>query len=266
MRRGVGATLKRKDGRLRPVEYRLVPLLDGSRTIGTLMTFSDISERVRLDLMLQDMQETAKVGAWDYLPDNDRLIWTDEVYRIHDMTVGCSLDLRRIEQCYDEADRKVYKKLWEESLATGRPFEAEMRMVTGKGRALWVHLIGNAERVDGRTRRMHGIIQDITARRMAEQKLRETRDFFAQTLDAMPTIVNLDARSLRRYRQLGITRLADWLFRVELHLCARDMSDPVLAAMLTHDPLDRIIDLEALVQPHSPAACFHPHLVDLGMR
>ncbi len=190
MRRGVGATLKRKDGRLRPVEYRLVPLLDGPRTIGTLMTFADISERVRLDVMLQDMQATAKVGAWEYLPDNDRLIWTDEVYRIHDIPVGSSLDFKRIEVCYDEGDRRAYKKLWDESLATGRDFEAEMRIATTQGRALWVHVIGKAERVDGRTRRMHGIIQDITARRVAEQKLRETRDFFEKTLDAMPTIVN----------------------------------------------------------------------------
>jgi PAS domain S-box-containing protein len=189
MRRGVGATLKRKDGRIRPVEYRLVPLLDGQRTIGTLMTFADISERVRLDVMVNDMQQTAKVGAWEYLPDNDRLIWTDEVYRIHDMPIGGSLDLKRVIAYYDEADQRAHAKLWEESLTTGRDFEAEMQIKTVRGRALWVHIIGKAERVDGRTRRMHGIIQDITDRRLADLKLRETRDFFAQTLDAMPTIV-----------------------------------------------------------------------------
>jgi len=52
-----------------------------------------------------------------------------------------------------------------------------------------VHVIGQVERIDGRVRRLHGIMQDITERRLAEQKLRDTRDFFAQTLDAMPAIV-----------------------------------------------------------------------------
>jgi PAS domain S-box-containing protein len=189
MRRGVGATLKRKDGRLRPVEYRLVPLLDGQRTIGTLMTFADISERVRLDVMLTDMQRTAKVGAWEYLPDNDRLIWTDEVYRIHELPVGGSLDLKRVILHYDEADQRLYGKLWQESLTTGRDFEAEMRLKTVSGRSLWMHIIGKAERIAEHTVRMHGTIQDITERRVADQKLRETRDFFLQTLDAMPTIV-----------------------------------------------------------------------------
>ncbi len=189
MRRGIGATLKRKDDRSRPVEYRLVPLLDGERTVGTLMTFSDISERVRLDAMVQDMQQTAKVGAWEYFPDNDRLIWTDEVYRIHDLPIGSSIDLKRVAGCYDEADRRVYEKLWQASLEYGHAFEAELKLRTFSERVLCVHVIGKAECVEGRVRRLYGILQDITERRAADRKLRETRDFFAQTLDAMPSIV-----------------------------------------------------------------------------
>src|SRR5215831_5881035 len=132
VRRGVGATLKRKDGRLRPVEYRIVPMYDGERSVGTLMAFADISERVRLDLMLQDMQATAKVGAWEFLPDNDRLIWTDEVYRIHDLPVGSSIDLRRVMKCYDLSDQSVREKLWSDALKMGREFTLDTRLLTAK--------------------------------------------------------------------------------------------------------------------------------------
>src|SRR5687768_338877 len=41
--RGVGALLRRKDGQRRPVEYRIVPVTDDGRTVGTVLTFRDVS-------------------------------------------------------------------------------------------------------------------------------------------------------------------------------------------------------------------------------
>jgi len=195
MRRGIGAMLRRKDGRLRPVEYRIVAVTETGRSAGTLFTFADTSERARVDAMLHDMQATAKVGAWEYWPDNDQLIWTDEVYRIHDLPPGGTLDLKQLFAYYDAADQAATNKAWQETIKTGEGFESEMHLTTAKGRSLWVHLIANAERSNGRTVRMHGIFQDVTERRTAERQLRETRDFFSQTLDAMPimvTYVNTD--------------------------------------------------------------------------
>jgi PAS domain S-box-containing protein len=232
MRRGVGATLKRKDGRLRPVEYRLVPIVADQRTVGTLMTFADISERVRLDLMLNDMQVTAKVGAWEYLPDNDRLVWTDEVYRLHDLPVGSSLDLKRIIAGYDPADQRVVGRHWEAAIATGREFETESHLTTSRGRSLWVHIIGKAEVIDGRVRRVYGIIQDVTARRVAEQKLRETRDFFAQTLDAMPTMVTyINADEVITYCN---RRATDTLAIPREQILGRNFSELVSLETYTH--------------------------------
>lgn len=189
MRRGVGAMLKRKDGRLRPVEYRVVPLHVNGRSHGTLFTFADVSERVRTDSMLQDMQATAKVGAWEYHPDNDRLIWSDEMYRIHELPLGVPLDFKQIHKMYDADDDARLAHLWRDAIEQGRNYDVEMRLRTTRGRTVWVHIIGKAERFNGRTLRMHGIMQDVTERRAAEAKLRETRDFFASTLDAMPVMV-----------------------------------------------------------------------------
>ncbi|MBC7984654.1 MAG: PAS domain S-box protein, partial [Candidatus Obscuribacterales bacterium] len=189
MRRGVGAMLKRKDGRLRPVEYKIVPVMEAGRASGTLFSFADISERVRLDAMLQDMQDTAKVGAWEYHPDNERLIWTDEVYRIHDLSLSAPLDIKTINAMYDPLDQQRYAQVWQEAIADGRRFDIEIRVNTARGRSLWVHVIGKAERFNGRTLRVYGTCQNITERRIADHKLRETRDFFARTLDAMPVMV-----------------------------------------------------------------------------
>ena len=88
LRRGVGALLKLKDGRRRPVEYRVVPLTEDGRSVGTVLAFSDLSERVKLDAMLAETQITAHVGGWELVIEPRRLTWTDEMYRIHDLPVG----------------------------------------------------------------------------------------------------------------------------------------------------------------------------------
>src|SRR5690606_13610181 len=41
--RGVGALLRRKDGQRRPVEYRIVPITTGCKTVGTALTFRDVT-------------------------------------------------------------------------------------------------------------------------------------------------------------------------------------------------------------------------------
>ncbi len=223
MRRGVGAMLRRKDGRLRPVEYRVVAVTDSGRATGTLFTFADMSERVRLDAMLLDMQATAKVGAWEYWPDNERLIWTDEVYRIHDLPVGGSLDIKKITTYYDPVDQAAAGKKWQVALNSGAGFDAEVHLTTPQGRSLWVHVIANAERNNGHTVRLHGTLQDVTERRAAERQLRETRDFFAQTLDAMPimvTYVNTDGIVTYCNRQT-----AQWWDRPREQITGRRLAD-----------------------------------------
>jgi len=233
MRRGIGAMLKRKDGRLREIEYKVFPISDPGMSPGAIFTFADMSERARLDAMIQDMQATAKIGAWEYWPDNDRLIWTDEVYRIHDLPVGSSIDLREILEYYDPVDRVSATAMFDEAVKTGAGYELELRLNTPKGRLVWVHIIAKAERIAGRTLRLHGIFQDVTERRAAERQLRETRDFFAQTLDAMPvqvTYVNTDGVVTYCNQQT-----ATWWQRVREQIVGRRLAD-----LLSADEFDQL--------------------------
>jgi PAS domain S-box-containing protein len=257
MRRGIGAMLKRKDGRLRPVEYKIVPVAETGHTTGTLFTFSDMSERARLDAMLQDMQATAKIGAWEYWPDNQRMIWTDELYRIHDLPLGSPLDLKQITAYYDPVDQATTNKVWQEAIDTGEGFDAEVHLTTPQGRSLWVHIIANVERHAGRTLRLHGIFQDVTERRAAERQLRETRDFFAQTLDAMPimvTYVNTDGVVTYCNRQT-----TQWWNRSREQIVGRRLADlldvDAYARMLPH--------IEAALDGHPQSFNYFTEVADV---
>jgi PAS domain S-box-containing protein len=69
-------------------------------------------------------------------------------------------------------------------------------MTTAKGRDVWVRVIIKAERRAGSTVRLYGTFQDVTDRVMVERQVRQTRDFYELTLDAMPTMVSFIDKNL----------------------------------------------------------------------
>ncbi|HEX7115940.1 MAG TPA: PAS domain-containing protein, partial [Steroidobacter sp.] len=188
--RGVGALLRRKNGQYRPVEYKIVPVTEQGTTIGTVLVFRDVGERVRLDNLLKDMQTTAKIGGWEYDVDTKKMHWTEAVYAIHDLPVGQAIDFETTRELFHPEDREKLLAAARKAIDTGAPSDLHLRMGSARGRQLWVRLIIKAERRGGRTVRLHGTVQDVTDRVVAERQLRETRDFFELTLNAVPTPIN----------------------------------------------------------------------------
>ena len=187
---GVGALLKCKNGRHRPIEYRIVPVAAAGRTIGTVLSFRDVSERVRLDGMLNDMQLTAKVGAWEAAVDGERISITPGMSRHLGLGNGRSIARSRVWSLVDSRDIAQLRKAIATAVVKGDTFDCEFRLATPNAdEPLWVRCICKAERLQGRTVKLYGTLQDVTQSKLAERQLRETRDFYELTLNAMPTLV-----------------------------------------------------------------------------
>ena len=187
--RGVGALLRRKNGTFRPVEYKILPVTEEGASVGTVLVFRDIGERVRLDNLLKDMQATAKVGGWEYDVTTKQLHWTEALYAIHDLPVGHAIDVESHRAFFHPEDRQKLQAAERMAQDAGLPSDLLLRMTSARGRHLSVRSIIKAERRGGNTVRLHGTIQDVTDLVSAERKLRETRDFFELTLNAVPTPV-----------------------------------------------------------------------------
>jgi len=193
--RGVGALLRRKDGQRRPVEYKIVGVNENN-TIGTILTFRDVTDRVRVDSLLRDMQSTAKIGGWEYEVATRKLHWTEAVYAIHDLPVNHHLDLEKLQKYCHPEDLPQLMAAGEQALRSGRSADLQLRIITAKGRDVWIRVIMKVERRGGESIRLHGTVQDVTDRVMAEHQIRETRDFYELTLDAMPTMVSYIDKNL----------------------------------------------------------------------
>ena len=188
--RGVGALLRRKDGQLRPVEYKILPVSEDGIIKGTVLTFSDVTDRERLDCLVRDMQATSRIGGWEFDLATGKINWTDALYDIYGVPRGKPVDFEFFQQFYAPEDLPQMMAAGKLARDEGRSSDLQLPMTTARGEKLWVRIIYNAERRCGVITRLHGTIQDVTDRVLAEEKVRRTRDFYELTLDAMPTMIS----------------------------------------------------------------------------
>ena len=182
------------DGEYRWFLIRAVPLRAETGTIlkwyGVL---TDIEDRKRAEEALQltshdlqdskakleDAQRITHVGYWEWDLLTDRVNWSDETYRIY--------GLRPQERPMDLATvrERIHPEDWQrfgmEEALGGARFDAECRLFRPTGEMRIVHFQGDVKRdASGRPYRMFGTVQDITDRKRAEQRLRESEAYLAE--------------------------------------------------------------------------------------
>ncbi|MGC1421192.1 MAG: PAS domain S-box protein [Terracidiphilus sp.] len=144
---------------------------------------------------LEKTQKLAKVGGWRWDPETDSVSWSEELYRI------AGLDPTQPAPSYKEHPKLYTTESWErlsraveESLRTGSEYKLDLEMTRPDGTTRWV--IGRGEAIsddNGRIVQLHGMVQDITDRKRAEQELQASEERLAGIVgSAMDAIIAVD--------------------------------------------------------------------------
>ncbi|SOD03931.1 PAS domain S-box-containing protein [bacterium JGI 053] len=119
---------------------------------------------------LAEAQSIAHMGSWEWAVEEDRVAWSDEMYRVYGYRPGeVAVTLGTFLERVHPDDRAGIQAAVERTLATGEPFELDHRIVTGTGEVRTLHARGRAERPPGHPVRLLGTGQDVTAARAAEE-------------------------------------------------------------------------------------------------
>jgi PAS domain S-box-containing protein len=139
------------------------------------------AELVDQRIHLMEAQRLAKLGSWVRDIEHDKAIWSDELREIYGREpgeYGGSFD--SFLQLVHPDDRERAREEFARALETGQGFRGERRIVRPNGEVR--HLQNSVEVIkddSGRVVRLHGICQDITARRETEIALENTREQLA---------------------------------------------------------------------------------------
>ncbi|MFP4579666.1 MAG: PAS domain S-box protein [Candidatus Sumerlaeia bacterium] len=140
------------------------------------------------DLLLRT-NAMARVGGWEYFVENNQLIWTEEVYRIHETPSDFEPDIRKAYDFYAPEARPLIQNAVKEAHRAGKAFDLELPFITAKGNELWVRVLGGplwkADKIVG----VQGVFQDITERKKAQIAWEKSEERFRNVISNAPGAV-----------------------------------------------------------------------------
>ncbi len=129
----------------------------------------DVTERLRLEKSIQNAKELlnqthvmAKVGGWKYDIKKKSLSWTDNTFHLLEVEEDYIPSLEKSVQFYKEGRyRQRIQELLKMAIEYGKPWDERLKMITDKGKEIWVRSIGDAHIDEGELIYLYGTVQNI---------------------------------------------------------------------------------------------------------
>jgi PAS domain S-box-containing protein len=173
-------------------------LLSAAITIGVAQALRNSLAHVALARRLQTEAETrlqvaqtsAGVGSWEWDIENGVLDMSPTARRNLGIAADTQLDLDSLLALAHPDDRDYVRRRIREAVKSGPLYEVEYRLATHPDGERWIHGQGEVARDEnGRATRIFGVNYDVTARRRAEESLRESEARFRSLADSAPALM-----------------------------------------------------------------------------
>ncbi|WP_205737872.1 EAL domain-containing protein [Granulosicoccus antarcticus] len=152
--------------------------LESRRAVKELMVSESRFRCLSIDSsqLLQQTSELAKVGGWELDLASNKLTWSEQTCRIHGLPADYEPQIDTAIEFFALKSREKIRLAIERLMHDGTPYDMELQLLRADGRCIWVRVLGDAVKVDGKTVRLRGVIQDIdehTRQRVALQNAHE---------------------------------------------------------------------------------------------
>ncbi len=172
----------RSDGEVRHIRWVGVPVVENEslkKYLGSALDVTEhelaIQELRRREVYLAEAQKLSHTGSFGWKPDSGEIVWSDETYRIfeYDRTEQPTLDM--VFQRIHLNDRGIAQQVIE-GVSSSTDFEHEYRLVIPGGAIKHIHVRAHALPDSSGNIEVVGAVSDVTARKIAEDKIRRLID------------------------------------------------------------------------------------------
>ncbi len=190
----------------------------------SLLTYRELREN---EQRLVQAQRVARLGYWEREVATFEVKYSDEVYRIFGLSPTLrALETAKLAERLHPDDRHIMIDAYERAIAGGPRYDVDYRVLRPDGEVRYVHSEGDIiSDAEGRPLRMFGTLQDITERKLAEERLVRYRDALAglaREQEALRRVATLVARAASAEEVfVSVTEEAGRLLDVDLALLAR---------------------------------------------
>lgn len=152
------------------------------------------------EFLLNQAAEMARVGGWEVCLENMTPIWSEEVYRIHELDPSFELNLEEAVNFYVEEYRPIISNAVELAINEGKEFDLELKILTAKNRELWVRAVGMPiKNREGKVISLRGIFQDIEEQKRRENSLNKSIEIISEQNKRFSNFAYIVSHNLRSH-------------------------------------------------------------------
>ncbi|MCX6756965.1 MAG: PAS domain-containing protein [Candidatus Nomurabacteria bacterium] len=146
---------------------------DNGVFLGYIGSCYDVSELENSKILLDITGSMTKTGGWEINIESNKLHWTDEVYKIHEVEKDFSLSVENALKFYIGDSIKKITDAVNDAIKLGKPFDVELQLKTAKDNVIWVRALGQAIKENDKLVKVVGSFQNISDIKNAEVSLEE---------------------------------------------------------------------------------------------
>ena len=158
--------------------------------------FRDLKEResrlAHSETNLKEAQKIARLGSWTWDLQTNHIQWSEEMYRIYDMTPGSPVSNEAVRGRVLAEDLPLFDDAFERFLRGDVPESIEYRIQKADGEIRWIHSKAKETRdPSGNLMKLSGTAQDLTDQRVMAEKLRSSEEKYRNLFDVSPIGIEL---------------------------------------------------------------------------
>lgn len=212
-----GTNVHQQSGERFPVEVTVKHLsIEG---IGYIVATSrDISERKKIEdelvytnVYLKRAMNMAKMGSWELDLETRELKWTENLYRIHELSEKNGMDLERAFSFYSKKDQVIIQKISEQVIATGKEAEFVGKIYLKNDTFKWVKLKILLIREEGTSNKLIGLTQDITDQQLVKEEIDKQIELQTLMIDISSTYINTKIEDLSKTINESLSRISQFV-------------------------------------------------------
>ncbi|MGV3525346.1 MAG: PAS domain S-box protein [Candidatus Sericytochromatia bacterium] len=147
----------------------------------------------KTQVLLEQISRMARIGGWEVNLNTGDIFWSEITREIHEVSVDFTPNLETGLNFYKEGpDRLAIQHAVEEAIASGKPYDLDLRLITAKGREIWVRALGETEFEGNKCVRMFGAFQDVDQQKKSQERLQESELKFRGLYELSPVGICLN--------------------------------------------------------------------------
>ena len=166
-----------------------VQMLTNAQDISFYMALEE--ELLTLNKLSENSNALAGIGGWQMELDSERLTWSYEVKKIHEVPPDYIPTLDEAIRFYEPGARSVIESAVSRGVLNQEPWDLELPIITARGNKKWIRVQGQVEAHQGKVTLLYGVIQDITNAYRIKEQIRLNEQKFKAIFHAMFQFIGL---------------------------------------------------------------------------